>query len=114
MESIIYFTFGYSLPFALLVIRISFIVNIFVAEAKFQEHPEEYSKLIREGNEEGIEQLLTNKAVENRLLRRVFVKASLYGADISDTSITKTDNNLTSFQVPEKYKIGPNEVRVLL
>eukprot|EP00026_Physarum_polycephalum_P009744 Phypoly_transcript_09878.p1 GENE.Phypoly_transcript_09878~~Phypoly_transcript_09878.p1 ORF type:complete len:234 (+),score=36.57 Phypoly_transcript_09878:37-702(+) len=51
----------------------------FVAEAKFQENPEEYSRLIRAGDTDGLMRLLTNTAVENRLLRRVVSKASLYG-----------------------------------
>eukprot|EP00026_Physarum_polycephalum_P019536 Phypoly_transcript_21597.p1 GENE.Phypoly_transcript_21597~~Phypoly_transcript_21597.p1 ORF type:complete len:176 (+),score=24.26 Phypoly_transcript_21597:41-529(+) len=95
----------------------------FVAEAKFQENPEEYSRLIRAGDTDGLMRLLTNTAVENRLLRRVVSKASLYGADITDSSIVTradiTDSSITSsadhstpiFQVPQTCKIEPNAVR---
>ena len=36
---------------------------------------------------EEIREQLTNKAVEERLLRRVALKASFYGSDITDTGV---------------------------
>lgn len=59
----------------------------FVAEAKFQEKPEEYTKLIKENNRDEIMALLTNTAVEKRLLRRVEAKAALYGIPITSPSL---------------------------
>jgi chorismate mutase len=60
----------------------------FIAEAKFQEAPEQYSKLIQEEKRDEILQLLTNATVEQKLLRRVAIKASFYGADLTDSSTT--------------------------
>lgn len=74
----------------------------FVAEAKFQERPEHYKHLIRTGlfhmrisffstnpthnhytgQIDEIRRSLTDKAVEERLLQRVYKKASTYGQDI--------------------------------
>ncbi|KAJ1548818.1 chorismate mutase aro7 [Cladochytrium tenue] len=58
----------------------------FVAEAKFQDPSthDEYVRLIKAGDAAGIEALLTNEAVERRLLRRVRNKAAVYGQEITD------------------------------
>ncbi|KAJ3412991.1 chorismate mutase aro7 [Chytridiales sp. JEL 0842] len=61
----------------------------FVAEAKFQsvnEH-EKYVELIKKGDRVGIEELLTNRAVEERLLRRLRKKAWVYGQEIEDDMV---------------------------
>lgn len=50
-----------------------------VAEVKFREQPEAYSRLIEAGDKKGIMDLLTNSAVEARLLERVRLKAAAYG-----------------------------------
>lgn len=54
----------------------------FVAESKFRSQPEEYTRLIQARDADGIMELLTNAAVEAKLLRRVHAKASAYGQDI--------------------------------
>jgi len=50
-----------------------------VAEVKYQEQPVEYTRLVQAGDREGIMALLTNSAVEARLLERVRLKAAAYG-----------------------------------
>jgi len=57
----------------------------FVAEAKYQEKPEYYQKLIPQLAVDEIRQSLINKAVEQRLLERVERKASTYGKEINAT-----------------------------
>lgn len=56
----------------------------FVAEAKFQSETEKYTSLIRARDVTGIMEALTNRAVEERLLRRVRHKAKAYGSEIED------------------------------
>jgi len=56
----------------------------FVAEAKFRAQPEEYTALIKAQDAAGLMKLLTNKAVEDRVVRRVTNKAATYGQDISE------------------------------
>ncbi|EDQ87529.1 uncharacterized protein MONBRDRAFT_10005 [Monosiga brevicollis MX1] len=55
-----------------------------VAEVKFREQREAYTQLIRARDTDGLMRLLTNQAVEDRLLRRVRLKAATYGQEISD------------------------------
>ncbi|KAJ3028377.1 UNVERIFIED_CONTAM: chorismate mutase aro7 [Siphonaria sp. JEL0065] len=64
----------------------------FVAEAKFQDPKlqQEYVRLIKAQDRDGIEELLTNKAVEERLLKRLRLKAFIFGQEIDET-ITGTD-----------------------
>ncbi|KAI8804462.1 chorismate mutase [Cladochytrium replicatum] len=59
----------------------------FVAEAKFVDpnYHDKYVELIRKKDVDGIEELLTNKAVEERVLRRLRAKALTYGAEIDDS-----------------------------
>ena len=54
----------------------------FVAEAKFLDQTNEYTTLIEAKDRQGIYTLLTNKAVEEKLLTRVKKKALVYGQDI--------------------------------
>ncbi|EER03095.1 conserved hypothetical protein [Perkinsus marinus ATCC 50983] len=58
-----------------------------VAEAKFQAHRELYSELIRQQDADGLMDLLTDSAVEEKLLRRVREKARAYGRDIQTGSV---------------------------
>ncbi|KAI9337273.1 chorismate mutase [Obelidium mucronatum] len=64
----------------------------FVAEAKFQDPKtqQEYIRLIKAKDRDGIEALLTNRAVEERLLKRLRLKAFIFGQEIDET-ITGTD-----------------------
>ena len=54
-----------------------------VAEAKFQQEPEKYNALIEAGDVEGIDEALTNAAVEREVLARVRRKGEKYSVDPS-------------------------------
>lgn len=58
----------------------------FVAEAKFNDpkYRQKYIELIKRGDRDGIEELLTNRVVEEKLLRRLRRKAAVYGREIED------------------------------
>ncbi|KAG2185748.1 hypothetical protein INT43_002183 [Umbelopsis isabellina] len=51
----------------------------FIAESKFRSNPEEYTRLAMLNDTEAIDKLLTNKAVEMKLLKRLRRKALTYG-----------------------------------
>jgi chorismate mutase len=53
----------------------------FVAEAKFQNEREKYTKMILEKDVAGIEAAITNSAVEERILERMVEKGKAYGTD---------------------------------
>lgn len=59
----------------------------FVAESKFLEQPDEYTRLVNAGDAVGIVKLLTNTEVERKVLRRAYTKASTYGQDSSGTTL---------------------------
>ncbi|TMW62831.1 hypothetical protein Poli38472_005449 [Pythium oligandrum] len=56
----------------------------FIAEAKFQAERERYTTLIQNNDAQGIMDALTNLVVEEKVLRRVKLKASTYGQDIQE------------------------------
>eukprot|EP01064_Diplonema_japonicum_P035973 TRINITY_DN7943_c6_g1_i1.p1 TRINITY_DN7943_c6_g1~~TRINITY_DN7943_c6_g1_i1.p1 ORF type:complete len:449 (+),score=106.84 TRINITY_DN7943_c6_g1_i1:34-1347(+) len=53
----------------------------FIAEAKFQQSTEQYTNLIKTRDADGLMTLLTDLAVEEKVLNRVELKASTYGQD---------------------------------
>jgi chorismate mutase len=53
----------------------------FVAESKYRSDPDEYQRLVDAGDAEGVMRLLTNKKVEEQVLRRARLKAATYGAE---------------------------------
>ncbi|KAH3677229.1 hypothetical protein WICMUC_001810 [Wickerhamomyces mucosus] len=53
----------------------------FVAEAKFQNERAKYTKLIQDKDIEGIEEAITNSAVEEKILQRLIAKGEVYGID---------------------------------
>ncbi|KAK2616376.1 chorismate mutase aro7 [Conoideocrella luteorostrata] len=55
----------------------------FVAESKYQADPEKYKRLILANDRLGIEDSITNKAVEKSVLERLRLKAVTYGKDPS-------------------------------
>lgn len=55
----------------------------FVAEAKYQGDKEKYKQLILSKDIPGIEESITNKAVEDKILERLVIKAESYGTDPS-------------------------------
>ena len=56
--------------------------GFFVAESKFRAQPAEYTKLIEARDEDAIMTLLTNAAVEEKVLQRVRVKAATFGQEL--------------------------------
>lgn len=77
--------------------------GMFVAEAKFREKPAEYTELIKARNEQGIMDLLTDVAVEERVIQRVMLKATTFGQDIVLSTDPATQNDT-------KLKISPKAV----
>lgn len=55
----------------------------FVAEAKFRAQTEEYTALINAQNTDGIMELLTDRAVELKVIERVKLKAATFGQDLN-------------------------------
>lgn len=53
----------------------------FVAESKYLADPEGYQKLVDAGDSDGVMALLTNEAVEAKVLRRARLKAATYGTE---------------------------------
>ncbi|CAM9282725.1 unnamed protein product [Hapterophycus canaliculatus] len=85
----------------------------FVAESKFQNDSKTYQELCRGGDARGVLKLLTNKAVEKRVLQRAFTKASTYGRDINDLSgpgrnaTEDPDGEGASVKEEENFKVNP-------
>lgn len=55
----------------------------FVAESKYRSDPEGYKRLVSAGDAEGVMKLLTNAAVEKKVLKRARLKAATYGTEPS-------------------------------
>ena len=53
----------------------------FVAESKYRSDPEAYQKLVANNDADGVMELLTNAAVEAKVLRRARLKAATYGSE---------------------------------
>ncbi|KAJ4410834.1 chorismate mutase aro7 [Didymella pomorum] len=53
----------------------------FVAEAKFQKEPARFAALIKAEDRKGIDEAITNAAVEKKVLERLRLKAKTYGTD---------------------------------
>jgi len=81
----------------------------FVAESKFLDKPEEYKKLQAAGDKEGIMELLTNKAVEERVIKRVSAKATAYGQEITDES-SPVHGPAIPEDVLQKLKVNPTSM----
>ncbi|KAG2223972.1 hypothetical protein INT45_013429, partial [Circinella minor] len=65
----------------------------FIAESKFRSDPEEYTRLARANDREAINELLTNRMVEKKLLERLRRKALAYGQTM-DQEEEGTNRNL--------------------
>ena len=76
--------------------------GLFVAESKFLGNPTGYRALIEAGDEAGIMKLLTNSAVEEKVLRRVHRKASILGGDIETDGTVPGDGTAVSGKVSGK------------
>ncbi len=70
----------------------------FVAESKFQQSPSVYARLISTGDATEILAALTHREVEERLYKRVELKAATYGRDIGESD------------EPVKFKIAPDKI----
>lgn len=57
----------------------------FVAEAKFRQYTEQYTRLIKARDADGILELLTDREVELRVIERVKLKASTFGRDLNSS-----------------------------
>jgi len=80
----------------------------FVAESKFQSKPDEYRKLQQAGDKEGIMELLTNREVEDRVIKRVMHKAATYGQEITDTHALQ--GPALSEEQMKKLKVNPESM----
>lgn len=69
----------------------------FIAETKYRDPllHDKYTELIRNRDEKGLMELLTNEAVEERLLKRVRNKIRLYGQDITEDEMSLSQGNET-------------------
>ncbi len=76
----------------------------FIAEAKFQANPESYSELIRQRDEAGLMELLTDKAVEAKLLERVELKAATYGREPGAKDENPQDCKVRPRAIADIYK----------
>eukprot|EP01063_Lacrimia_lanifica_P022940 TRINITY_DN30453_c0_g1_i1.p1 TRINITY_DN30453_c0_g1~~TRINITY_DN30453_c0_g1_i1.p1 ORF type:complete len:450 (+),score=174.07 TRINITY_DN30453_c0_g1_i1:67-1416(+) len=86
----------------------------YIAEAKFQQETAKYTALIEANDAEGLMALLTNLAVEARVLERVELKASTYGADPQNPTATtpKVDPKLVAQLYAETVMPLTKEVQV--
>ncbi|KAI5797152.1 chorismate mutase [Pyronema domesticum] len=64
----------------------------FVAEAKFREDPEGFTKMIQEKDIQGLENAITKPAVELQVLKRLELKARTYGTDPSSPTDKQQHN----------------------
>lgn len=77
--------------------------GMFVAEAKFREKTEQYTKLIKARDEAGIMELLTDIAVEDRVVQRVALKAATFGQELTGPAPAANSSGV-------KLKISPDAV----
>eukprot|EP00980_Cylindrotheca_fusiformis_P015191 scaffold4204_cov140-Cylindrotheca_fusiformis.AAC.10 len=73
----------------------------FVAESKYLADPEGYQKLVDAGDADGVMKLLTNEAVEAKVVRRARLKAATYGrepllADMPPLSTSKENASIVA------------------
>eukprot|EP00903_Cladosiphon_okamuranus_P009142 g8735.t1 len=84
----------------------------FVAESKFQEDSKTYQELCRAGDAPGVLELLTNKAVEEKVLQRAFMKASTYGSDINVVPSGGEDAKACAgdAKAVQNFKVNPQSI----
>jgi len=81
----------------------------FVAESKFQSRPDDYRRLQQAGDKNGIMELLTNREVEDRVIKRVMAKAATYGQEITDETAVLHGPALSAEAV-QKLKVNPESM----
>ena len=86
----------------------------FIAEAKFRADTARYTELINANDAAGLMELLTNLAVEKKVLDRVELKAGTYGVDpqSQDTSVAKVDPKLIRRMYEELVMPITKEIQV--
>lgn len=75
----------------------------FVAESKFQHETERFVKLIKAEDRKGIDEAITNAAVEKKVLERLRLKAKTYGTDPSVAASEQGKLNIDA--VVDMYKV---------
>ncbi|CCH44113.1 Chorismate mutase [Wickerhamomyces ciferrii] len=76
----------------------------FVAEAKFQNERAKYTKLIQDKDIKGIEDAITNSAVEAKILERLIEKTKAYGTDPTLKWSQNQQNKLDPEYLAKIYK----------
>lgn len=90
-----------------------------MAEAKFRSRPEEYAELIRAGDADGLMALLTDRAVELKVVDRVRLKAATYGQDLGSglpaakAGVNPGGDSADAGGAPVRYKVAPETVAAL-
>lgn len=84
----------------------------FVAESKFRSE-EGYEPLIQDQDWDGLMAKLTKPSIEERLLRRVYAKASTYGQDITDAPAAAPEGAPAREGPPSpiEFKVRPDVIR---
>ncbi|KAL4422928.1 hypothetical protein ABPG75_009125 [Micractinium tetrahymenae] len=82
--------------------------GMFVAEAKFRKQTAEYSELIARQDADAIMELLTDRAVELRVIERVRLKAATFGQDLEVSGAAGGANGSGG-----SYKVRPEVVAQL-
>jgi chorismate mutase len=66
----------------------------FVAEAKFQKETKRFVDLIKKEDRQGIDEAITDAAVEKKVLERLRLKAQTYGTDPSEGALGNSKINV--------------------
>jgi len=82
----------------------------YVAEAKYRQYTAEYEKLIKDRDSDGIMELLTDRAVELKVIERVKLKAATFGRDLTDVAGSNSDDGKKN---DEGFRISPDAVAQL-
>lgn len=75
----------------------------FVAESKFRTETERFVELIKAEDRQGIDEAITNMAVENAVIERLKLKAKTYGTDPAANSLDAGKINVDA--VAAMYKV---------
>jgi len=76
----------------------------FVAESKYRSDPKEYERLVSEGDAEGVMELLTNAAVEKKVLKRTQAKADTYGTEPVEDEALKKQGKVDPTAIEDIYR----------
>ena len=76
----------------------------FVAESKFRKQTAEYSELIMKKDEDAIMDLLTDRAVELKVIERVKLKASTFGQDLNSMNVDDAEEERLRASMPGSVK----------